>query len=655
MLRLRVTRALDHPSVVAIACAATLALGLFFTLVWAPHPWGREGFDHYHELALELAAGHRFPTFEVPWGYAYFLAIFYRAFGDHPVVPLLVQVVLNTSVPVLTFMLARAWCDRRTAALAALVTGVCSFNTVYASTQSSDAVCTVIFLTAAIVFVRGLHRDHWGWFAIAGILAGVAAQFRPNLILIPFLLAAYMCAKQRSARRLAQAASLVGCAAVALMPWLVRNYRLTGLIIPTSVHGGVQLWYGSLQVGPYLASRAYNPRAIFETPVFEYTSLDTMPLRITAHTKGCAVGKPLRTSIVYWTNRRADKRRVDGRLDGGAATYSVPLDPGANVEYFDIESTWPAGGNPAVVAIQNAPFVYFISANHLGDQDTRGDFVDIFDLIRLVRHVTWGEPIALADRLARAGISDRDIERTTEILGDGFAIGKERPLVKAIEHDHNQARLILRDASTITIPRRWRDRITDVEFSGPLAIALMASPVPMTTLEDARSRQPQSDVCAQMENITVNDVFYLHEPHLMRRYFALAIDNIGRDPMAFVRASLYRALRVFVIIGTDDARTAQQFRSSRVVYALATLVTSVYLAAFVIGAVLSWRRGDDVLLPLLLIAYIPATIAPMLTNMRYAVTVQPITFIFIAALFTTLVDPQASRRARLEARRRVGT
>jgi len=66
------------------ASLVTLAFGLFFVFVWAPHPWGREGFDHYHQLALTLAAGQPFPTMEVPWGYAYFAAFFYRCSAIAP-------------------------------------------------------------------------------------------------------------------------------------------------------------------------------------------------------------------------------------------------------------------------------------------------------------------------------------------------------------------------------------------------------------------------------------------------------------------------------------------------------------------------------------------------------------------------------------------
>src|SRR4029077_4317539 len=94
-------------AIVIAASCVTLAIGLAFVFVRAPHPWGWEGFDHYHELALALARGGPFPTIDVPWGYAYFLAAFYRVAGDHPWVPLTAQVVLNALVPPLLYALVR--------------------------------------------------------------------------------------------------------------------------------------------------------------------------------------------------------------------------------------------------------------------------------------------------------------------------------------------------------------------------------------------------------------------------------------------------------------------------------------------------------------------------------------------------------------------
>ena len=74
---------------------------------------------------------------------------------------------------------------------------------------------------------------------------------------------------------------------------------------------------------------------------------------------------------------------------------------------------------------------------------------------------------------------------------------------------------------------------------------------------------------------------------------------------------------------------------------LATFSPILFLA----GAFIAWRQGRDIWLPLLLIAYIPATIAFVLTNMRYTVTVQPLMFVFVAvALMSAAERGRASTR-----------
>ena len=113
---------------------------------------------------------------------------------------------------------------------------------------------------------------------LTGLITGVMSQFRPNLILIPALLAAFAVWKRPVRRSLMHALVLLLCAGATLTPWVVRNYRLTKTIVPTSVHGGAQLWYGTLQVGQYLHSRGYNPQSIFRSPASRYTSLDGVTL-----------------------------------------------------------------------------------------------------------------------------------------------------------------------------------------------------------------------------------------------------------------------------------------------------------------------------------------------------------------------------------------
>lgn len=642
-MRLR-DRISGGPAAVYAACLWSLAIALVFIFIRAPHPWGWEGLDHYHDLGLLLARGESFPTTDVPWGYAYFLAPFYRLFGDRPWIPLVAQALLNGLLPWLVYAYARTEFDERTAGVAAVLTGIFSFNTVYVSTQSSDSVCTVLFMAAIVTFVRGRRPGESRWLALSGLLAGIAAQFRPNLLLVPLLMAGVLVfAPPRVPQRLRQSVALLAMSGLVLMPWIVRNFRLTGEIIPTSTHGGVQLWYGTLQTGPYLQSRAHNPRSIFEAPVFDYTSLDDVPLIVEAQSKPCANALPTGATLTYWSDRDATPRTV-APVTGTPGQYVFEIAPprADAVIYYEFTTRWEADHDPPVqdtpAAGARTPFVYFVNHDHLGDLDAHGDVLDVFDIVRLARHEAWNEPLPFADRLRAVGAGDVRTAVSRLMLRNGVP----QASVIDVTNTERDIRITFDDRSTMTIPRMWHGRITDIALAGNLAGAMLSSTVSLAAIETelAGGRTSHGAVCAQLEGVQVNQVFYRREPHLMRRYSALAFDNIRRAPLAFVTASVYRAVRVFVISGTSDRQTAQQFASSGAVYAAATLASTVYLLLLIVGIFCSWWKGDRYVLPLLLILYVPATIAPVLTNMRYSVTVQPLIFVFIARALTTFRRPR---------------
>jgi hypothetical protein len=476
-------------------------------------------------------------------------------------------------------------------------------------------------------------------------LAGLASQFRPNLVLVPLLLAGYLALFARRRRWTAHAAAIVGCAALTLAPWVVRNYRLTRMVVPTSLHSGVQLWYGSLQVGPYLHSRAYNPRTIFESPVFEYTSLDRVPLIVTAVRRTCGTTEPLRPTLVYWSDRDATRRTSPGQLEGGTLTFEAPAPPPPAVFYYYLTADWTRSGGTVTATTPPhggaTPLAFFVSRDHLGDLDLHGDLVDSFDLIRLMRHLAWGEPLPFADRLAAAGVDVRRIDSLVAVLERRFELTPADAVPATLAHDDRQVQLTFPDGSSLVVPRQWQGLITDVAFQGALASGVMSSTEPVETVRHPASRGSRADdddPCMLFEQVSVNAVFYRREPHLMGRYTALALDNIRRTPLQFAAASAYRMLRLFVIHGDDDPRTSQQFAHGGRVYAAGTIASGLFAALFVSGAIIAWRQGEAIALPLLLILYVPFTIAPMLTNMRYTVTVQPLAFLFVAASLNALLQ-----------------
>jgi hypothetical protein len=644
-LRQRIAAALDRSSTVWVACAISLALGLFFLLVWSPLPWGWLGIDFYNDRAVRLASGLPFDTTDVPWGYAYFVAAFYVIFGSHPVIPLFAQVALNALVPLLLYRLVQPLMGQRVAALAALMAGVFSFNTVYASTQSSDCVSTVLFLVSLLLFSRGHLVGRTLLFAGAGLVAGVVPQFRPNLILFPPILAAVYTVRRRFERRaLASMTVYLAVAGLALSPWIVRNYRLTHLFMPTSTHGGVQLWYGTLQVGPYLESRADNPRSAFEASAFKYTSLANLPLVVSAPRPTCGSARAAKFGLVYWTDRDHTPHRATS-VDGPdqVSTFTLPGQPDPTAIYYFYEArqspespaSWTPAGGP------ERPFVYFVSSDHLGDMDRHDDLLDIFDLIRLLRSVAWSEPpasVAALDMNSDGRISEEDVRIATRLLAAAAGL-KRGEAFQAMRTTNAIVTLSLTDGSTLAVPQAWTGRVTDITVRGPLATALVYVHRP---LADRAGVVTSAGGCLPVETGSLNDAFYRWEPHIMQRYLALAMDNIGRDPWAYVASAGYRMIRLFVIRGSSQIQEAQQFGSSRAIYLAGTVLSGSYLLLCIAGAVVAWRRKYNLLPVLLPIVYVPVTIGWVLTNMRYTITVQPLMFVFVAVVMITALRLDSS-------------
>lgn len=652
-------RVLDGTRAVYVASAASIVIASVFIFVWAPHPWGWEGFDHYHDLGRLLARGEPFPTTDVPWGYAYFLAPFYRAFGDRPWIPLIVQALLNGTIPILLYRLVSLEFDRRTAVAAAVLTGFLSFNTIYASTQSSDAICTVVFVAALLAFAEGRARGSLGWFALAGALFGLAPLFRPNLVALPMVLGGlYLLTPPRNLRKVGQLVVYLVMAAAVLAPWTIRNYRLLGLWLPTSTHGGVQLWYGTLQTGPYLKSRVYNPRSAFEFSAFDYSSVANRPLLVSAELDRCAPPSPASVRLVYWTDHdRAPVRLTPSHSSGREFSWNVPGQPIPTVLYYFVEARWapdaqapsgvvehlPAGG-------MQQPAIHFITDAHLMDLDRHGDLLDVFDIIRMVRALAWNEPLPHADRLELDGdrrATEDDLRRAVDILirsRPGALLPGEPMASFRAESAH--AVITFRDSSTLTVPRAFSGRLSDVIPQGEYAGRLVNAAVPFWAVAQGTPVvSPADDQCHPIRNLGVNRPFYLTEPDAMRRYSALAWDNIRRDPGAYLASCAYRAWRLFVVQGTEDRHTAYQFRGSGLVYKAAAAISAMYLVLFLGGVILAVRQRRSLLVLGTPILYVPVTIVWVLTNMRYTVTVQPLVFAFIALALLAGLDRARSRIA----------
>jgi hypothetical protein len=82
----------------------------------------------------------------------------------------------------------------------------------------------------------------------------------------------------------------------------------------------------------------------------------------------------------------------------GGVHFEIPPQPNDTAIYYYYDATGPApSGRVAQQSPVAGPFdpnVFFVSSNDFGDQDRHDDFVDVFDVVRLVRHEAWQEAVA---------------------------------------------------------------------------------------------------------------------------------------------------------------------------------------------------------------------------------------------------------------------
>lgn len=242
----------------------------------------------YDRWALSLASGQpAFPGayFQPPF-YPYLLAALYRLGGHHLAAVYLLQIGLAVTGCYALFRAGRWYGGPRTgrwAALFAAVYGPFLFYDVQLLRESL-AVTAVSFLLWALA--AGRARRLWGWWALAGALAGTIALLRENMLLVfPCLVLLTLERGRVRKRSLTNASALLGGFLLMLLPPALHNHRIGGGLLPTTFRTGVNFYIGN---NPE-ADGTYRPIAPGkEVPQFERTE----PVRIAEHQEGRKLAPP---------------------------------------------------------------------------------------------------------------------------------------------------------------------------------------------------------------------------------------------------------------------------------------------------------------------------------------------------------------------------
>jgi 4-amino-4-deoxy-L-arabinose transferase-like glycosyltransferase len=239
------------PKLLAFGVLLALAFGLraaFFFIHAAPKEFPDSAI--YHQIAVNVCSGKgltqdpQTALFRPP-GYPLFLAGCYSVFGPNLRVVGFAQAVLGALTALVIFFLARYLFDDTTGWIAAAIAAVYPFFVFYSALLLTETLFIALLTGGMALLIHAARSQRLGSAALAGLVLGLGVLTRSSLIGFIVFVAPFwwLATRARGLGRSAQAYALMLLGlAIVLSPWVIRNYRLTGHLVLTTLQAGHDLY-----------------------------------------------------------------------------------------------------------------------------------------------------------------------------------------------------------------------------------------------------------------------------------------------------------------------------------------------------------------------------------------------------------------------------
>ncbi|MCC7352236.1 MAG: glycosyltransferase family 39 protein [Anaerolineae bacterium] len=249
--------------VALLVVALTLRLGAL--VVW-PQPLEGDAVL-YDQLATSLVNGYGFskgagePQTAVRGpGYPLFVAGLYTLFGHHVLPVYLVQILLDVLTLLLLYRFARDTTGHASGAfVAAALYALYPPFIQQALSLYSETLYTLLLLVSLWIFWQATQRRQLHWFAICGLVLGVATLVRPVTLLFPIWLGACLWPLRRSVGLWRPTLILTIFFVLIILPWTIRNQRLFGTFVPVSTLSGLNFYQAHVGIDEADALRVRRP------------------------------------------------------------------------------------------------------------------------------------------------------------------------------------------------------------------------------------------------------------------------------------------------------------------------------------------------------------------------------------------------------------
>ena len=202
----------------------------------------------YMQLARDIAFGDGVQrAFFMSPLYPHLVAAVWKLTGNPELWMRILQITFGTASAVLTLMIGRRLFNMNTGVLAGLLTALYAPLVFYDGLLLTESLQTLLLTAHMLVLLLALKRSQPAWWIVAGLLLGLAAITRANVLLfLPVFLITWMFAPRlRSSVRGLHMAFYALAALLALVPTTVHNAAEEGVFIPVTSSVGYNLYAGN--------------------------------------------------------------------------------------------------------------------------------------------------------------------------------------------------------------------------------------------------------------------------------------------------------------------------------------------------------------------------------------------------------------------------
>ena len=226
----------------------------------------------YHNSAISIMQGNGYRLFGYttafrPIGYPAFLAFLYKLFTPSVIVAKVANIVLSCMSMVFTYLMAKHVLSKKAAVAAMLFMALSPKNIAYTSVMANETLFTALLLALNYLLIRQFKGK--AFLVLQGILMGVLALIKPNMLVYPFVaflidVFSFRESIKACIKRLI-AVSLI--MAVVICPWTIRNFIVFRKFIPVSTNAGYVLYINN---NPHATGMWQDPFKIQGSPLVKY-------------------------------------------------------------------------------------------------------------------------------------------------------------------------------------------------------------------------------------------------------------------------------------------------------------------------------------------------------------------------------------------------